>query len=189
MNNQQLELLNQMIKTKQKEYILFASLIPFGLKLWNKILIKYKVNNVLELNDGYIVLYKSYNKVLDEFIDYKLDSSLFLIKFADKIYKYGNNFIRTITNKSHHILNNYLPIDQIYEKIKDPIVNDANTFWIDDYLSWCKPYYRDLIRLKYKGYTNYEISNILHINSKKVENDLYFIRKKAQSLFNIKKIK
>ena len=120
--------------------------------------------------------------MLDEFIRYQLDPCLFLCKFGYTVRNQANNYIKIFKKNHHSILNDHETSDEM--QYEDQQMNEAqkchNT--LDYYLSFCKnDYEKNLLILKSQGYSNLEVAKKLHVKTKKIENDLYVIRKNIRN--------
>ncbi len=184
MNQEEIKILKQMIRNKHREYVLLGALLPYGLKVWWKVLNERQFNHILEINDGYAIIYRSYNIVVDEFIKYKLDPCLFMYKFGHQVRNLANNYIKHFKKNHHRVLNS----SNQNENLADVHADTHTVEWdkynakLEYYLSFCKnEYEKNLLILKSQGYSNVEVATKLHVNSKKIENDLYIIRKNIRN--------
>ncbi len=187
MDKQQVALLQEMIDHQRFDYLLLGSVMNYGLKIWRKLINRKRFEDVLEINDGYVIVYRSYGIVLHEFIKYKLDPCLFLTKLGAKIWQLGANYIRSFQTNCHKVLNgekaegnNIIPEHML--EIQEH--NDDGDMY-QYYSSFCENEMQSKIfYLKSMGYTNEEVARSLKIPRKKVEYNVYVIRKKYQS-YNI----
>lgn len=181
MNDNQYELLKSILKSNKIDYLLLASLMPYALTIWNNEILKSNLNTFFDRDDGITLVYKTFNNVIKEFIEYKLDPCLFMVKFSTKIKHNTYNFIRSFKSHGHYILNNVVNNEEI--SYEPNYIEDYNTKYslefIHEFLD--SDLDKKIIDLKIKGYMNHEIAEILNIKCKKVENNLYLIRKKLTS--------
>ncbi len=178
MTKEQEKILKNMIYRKRINYLLLASVLPYGLAVWKKVLTKRNFNDLLEINDGYAVVYRSYNVVVNEFIQYKLKPCMFMLKFSTKIWQLGNNYITSLSTDKHKVLNSYRTTKNSLQSFED----NEDKYLYNYYSSFCEnDLQTNIFYLKIKGYTNDEIAQQLKITRRKVEYNLYVIRKKYQS--------
>lgn len=181
MKNDQYELLLNMIKKKKIDYELLGNVMPYAKKVWYNEIKKYNFEFLFEIDDGICLIYDSFNKTVDEFIKYDLDPVLFLTKFALRIRRNTQNLIRSNKINGHYVLNNHDSLEKNGDLI---IVDDSvnTSLLLDNLYNYCKKNIeKKIIEMKIIGYTNIEISKILRISKKKVENILYILRRKLET--------
>ncbi len=163
MDHNQEKLLKEMINKKRFDYNLLATVMNYGLKVWKNILSKRNFKDILEINDGYCVVYHSYNAVIEEFIKYRLDPSMFLVKFASKIWQIGNNYITSLSGNHHHVLNKNFKDEYSEDAIYDKNNKEEPMIGIEAYQyysSFCENKLQgEIFQLKAKGFSNQEIAN------------------------------
>ncbi len=130
-------------------------------------------------------VYRSYNIVVDEFIQYDLDPAMFLLKFSHKIWQVSNNYINSLSGVYQQILNTCSTSLPTEENELDLLAIDEENHYnqetYDYYASFCDNQVQsNIFFLKTKGYTNSEIAQYLKIPKRKVEYNLGIIRKKYQ---------
>lgn len=183
MTEEQIKLLKIMKNKKRIDYVLFSSLINYGLSIWGRIFRRNFYNSPLEFNDGMIVIYNAYNKVANNFINYELDDTLFLVSYGNTVRSLSLNYLKRFSRKKHSILNNSEDISEI--KNIDKYISDTNDNYCSEineekieyiYKLCNSTIKKSIINLKLKGFNNKEICNELNINSKQLENQFYNIK-------------
>ncbi|MDR2369799.1 MAG: sigma-70 family RNA polymerase sigma factor [Mycoplasmataceae bacterium] len=144
-------------------------------------------NICLEHQDFMSYSYLSFIKCLDTFNTkqrrYTFTQALLVtnksmvIRYASRVLQRGHralNAAYSLEEQSEYSLKNYVNDNDPSKKVEQEIELEK----INEYLSHLDLMHRRVVRLKVKGYTTEEISQILHIKSKAVANMYNLICKK-----------